>query len=126
MHIQISINGTERQVLALHDTGNTLRDPINGQPVLVVEEEVLQDLWDEETSHILRKTTSAEDTIASLHRCGRGLGFTLLPFHSVGVSSGILLAVRSDYIRVGRANYPRAWIALTKNAVSDGGTYQAL
>ena len=126
MRIQISVNGTERQVLALHDTGNTLRDPINGQPVLVLEENLLQDLWDEETGHILRRTGSAEEAIASLHRCGRGLGFTLLPFHSVGVSSGILLAVRSDYIRVGRANYPRAWIALSKNAVSDGGTYHAL
>ena len=126
MRIHISVNGTERQVLALHDTGNTLRDPINGQPVLVLEERLLQDLWDEETGHILHRTTSAEEAIASLHRCGRGLGFTLLPFHSVGVSSGILLAVRSDYIRVGRANYPRAWIALTKNAVSDGGAYHAL
>ena len=126
MRIQISVNGKEQQIIALHDTGNTLRDPVNGQPVLVMEENCLQDLWDAETEEIMRRTSSAEETIASLHRCGRGLGFTLLPFHSVGVSSGILLAVRSDYIRVGRANYPRAWIALTKNAVSDGGAYHAL
>lgn len=126
MRIRISIHGRERELPALHDTGNTLRDPVSGQPVLVAESAGLEGLWEEETAQVLRESATAESAIAALHRRGLGLGFTLLPFRSVGITSGLLLAVRSDYVKVGHATYPRAWIALSPGPVSDGGTYCAL
>ena len=126
MKIGISVQGREKELLALHDTGNTLRDPVNGQPVLVLELSALQELWDAKTASILARSCSAEKRIAALHREGVGLGFTLLPFRSIGTASGLLLAVRSDYVKVGRATYSRAWIALSDSPVSDSGTYQAL
>lgn len=126
MRVCISLHGKQKELLALHDTGNTLRDPVNGQPVLVIDRDALEDLWDEKVRHILNKTASAEEKIAHLHREGAGLGFTLLPFRSIGVSSGLLLAVRSDHVKVGHATYPRAWIALSDHPVSDGGAYCAL
>lgn len=126
MKINIGIHGSEIEVLALHDTGNTLRDPVGGQPVLVVEQAVLLDTWDDRTGDILKECVPAEEKIARLHYAGVGVGFTLLPFRSVGTTSGLLLAVRSDWIKVGRAVYSHAWIALTDGPVSDGGSYQAL
>ena len=42
------------------------------------------------------------------------------------VEAGLLLAVRSDYVKVGSITYPRILLALTPGAVSDGGGYQAL
>jgi stage II sporulation protein GA (sporulation sigma-E factor processing peptidase) len=126
MRINIGIYGKEREVLALHDTGNTLRDPVRGQPVLVMEQSVLQDTWDKRTADILKEPLPAEEKIARLHYAGVGEGFTLLPFRSVGTASGLLLAVRSEWIRVGRAVYSHAWIALTDGPVNDGGPYQAL
>ena len=126
MKIEISVHGRQKELPALHDTGNTLRDPVSGQPVPVIELSALRELWDDRIAVVLSRPASAEDRIAALHREGAGLGFTLLPFRSVGTSSGLLLAVRSDYIKVGRATYPRAWIALSDGPVSDGGSYQAL
>lgn len=126
MKINIGIHGNEIEVLALHDTGNTLRDPVGGQPVLVVEQAVLLDTWDDCTVGILKECVPAEEKIARLHYAGVGVGFTLLPFRSVGTTSGLLLAVRSDWIKVGRAVYSHAWVALTDGPVSDGGSYQAL
>lgn len=126
MRVNIGIHGKEKEVLALHDTGNTLRDPVSGQPVLVIEQDALRDMWDERTAQIIDRPLPAEEKIACLHQIGIGLGFTLLPFRSIGTSSGLLLAVRSDCLKVGRAVYPRAWIALTEEPVSDGGSYQAL
>ena len=64
--------------------------------------------------------------MARLHHCGRGQGFTLLPFRSVGRRSGLLLAVRSDYVQVDGAAYPRTLVALSDGPLSDGGAYQAL
>lgn len=125
MRVAVRINGMERELLALHDTGNTLRDPISGQPILVIEQDALHEIWDLETEEILYQPMQVEEKIAKLHHIGRGLGFTLLPFRSVG-ASGLLLAVRSDSVRVGRMTYRHAWVALSERCVSDGGAYRAL
>ncbi len=126
MRICLGLYGKEKEILALRDTGNTLRDPVRGQPVLVIEQAALRDLWDRETNEILQEDRSSEEKIARLHSVGRGDGFTLLPFRSVGTRSGLLLALRSDWIKVGHAEYKGAWIALIDHSVSDGGAYQAL
>lgn len=126
MKISLSLRGKQKEILALHDTGNTLRDPVRGQPVLVTERAALQGLWDQTTDEILQGDCSSEEKIARLHGAGLGSGFTLLPFRSVGTRSGLLLAFRSDWIRVGRAEYKGAWIAMVEHSVSDGGAYQAL
>ena len=126
MKIQIGIKNKEMEVIALHDTGNTLRDPVGGQPVLVIEQKVLEELWDETTARILERQATSVEKISALHSAGVGAGFALLPFRSVGTSSGLLLAVRSDWIRVGRAKYNGVWIALADGPLSDGGSYCAL
>lgn len=51
---------------------------------------------------------------------------TALFFLLSGALAGLLLAVRSDYVKVGSITYPRILLALTPGAVSDGGGYQAL
>ncbi len=126
MTVTVSIHQRSKQVLALQDNGNTLRDPVNGHAVLVLERTVLEDLWPTEVASILQSCLPPEEKMAQLYQEGAGTAFTLLPFRSVGVASGLLLAVRSDYIKVGKATYPRALIALSDGPVSDGGTYQAL
>lgn len=126
MKIHLGLCGKQTEILALHDTGNTLRDPVKGQPVLVIEQAALKEIWDRQTAKILQENCSSEEKIARLHDAGLGSGFTLLPFRSVGTRSGLLLALRSDWIKVGRAEYRGAWIALIDHSVSDGGAYQAL
>ena len=61
-----------------------------------------------------------------LYEKDAGEGFSLLPFRSVGSASGLLLAVRSDYIKVGKIRYPRTLVALADGPLSDGGGYCAL
>lgn len=126
MRIRISVHGKEQEITALHDTGNTLRDPVGGQPVLVMEDTVMEGQWDDPIAGVMRQQVSPEEKIARLHQAGVGCGFSLLPFRSVGMASGLLLAVRSDYVQVGKATYRKAWVALTPNSVSDGGAYRAL
>lgn len=126
MTVTISINGHRQQITALHDTGNTLRDPLNGRPVLVSEQSALLDSWPADIRNILTSTIPAEEKMAKLYNSGVGAVFTLLPFRSVGVSSGLLLATRSDYIKIGKSTHRRALIALSQTPVSDGGAYQAL
>lgn len=126
MDITVSIAGKQRRVSVLHDTGNTLRNPVNAQPVLVLERRVLQEFWTKDERQIMGEHIPAEEKMARLYRQGTHHHFSLLPFRSVGVAGGLLLAVRSDYIQIGRKKYPRALIALSDHAVSDGGGYQGL
>lgn len=127
MEIVISIAGQQQRVLALHDTGNTLRDPVNARPVLVVEQAVLLPLWNDGIRGILQDShTSPEEKMAQLYSCGAGTSFTLLPFRSIGISSGLLLAVCSDYIQIGKATFPKTLVALSSGPINDGGPYQAL
>ena len=66
MTVTISINGHRQQITALHDTGNTLRDPLNGRPVLVSEQSVLLDSWPADIRNILTSAIPAEEKMAKL------------------------------------------------------------
>lgn len=126
LRITIAINGRHQTVTALHDTGNTLRDPVSGRAALVLERRAAEDLWPKEVAEVLSQPLPPEEKMARLHRQGWGLRFTLLPFRAVGTEGGLLLAARSDYIEVDGKRYPRTPVALSEQPVSDGGGYHAL
>lgn len=118
----------ERRVefTALVDTGNTLTDPVSGRGVMVAEGEATRDLFPQD-----RRPTAADlrDPAGALERLGTGGWrgrFRLLPYRSVGVDRGLLLAVRADSLELdGRARGP-VLVALSPTPVSDGGGYRAL
>ena len=126
MKIRVVIGGKESSFTALHDTGNTLRNPVDGRPVLVMEQAAVMDLLPAADAAILREKPTPEIAMARLYAAGSRLHFTLLPFRSVGTKSGLLLAVRSDYIALHRRRIPRTLIALSVGPLSDGGGYCAL
>ena len=126
MSITISLGGKCCTVRALHDTGCTLRDPVTGGPVLVLERRALDPLWTPPVRDILAQPLPPEEKMARLHGEGSGRRFTLLPFTAVGTASGLLLAVYSDYIELAGRRHRRALLALSDGPLSDGGGYQAL
>lgn len=80
-------------VRALRDTGNTLRDPIGGQSVMIVDGKTLLQLFPQaDLSKLsLQDPSRAMVQLARLYPQCR---FRLLPYRAVGVQSGLLLAVR--------------------------------
>ena len=125
MDIDVVVGGRRCRLRALRDNGNTLRDPIRGQPVLVAEAAALRRLWPAETAEILGRAVPPEEKMALLHRAGVDIPFVLLPFRAVGTEGGLLLACRSDYIQIGRRSVMHTLVALTDTQVGAGG-YQAL
>ena len=124
MKITVLLHGKKQILTALLDTGNTLRDPVRGEQVLVAELRTL--LWPDNIRRILWENIPSEEKVARLYAEDPSYSFTLLPFQAVGTASGLLLAVRSDAIIVEGRKIPHALIALWDHAVSDGGNYQAL
>ena len=87
-------NGRRVEMTALHDTGNTLRDPVTGDRVLVAGAEAaryLAGLTPEELS-------APVETMAS----GRVPGLRLIPYRAVGQSQGMLLGLRISKAKVGK------------------------
>lgn len=125
MDIDVVVGGRRCRLRALRDNGNTLRDPIRGQPVLVAEAAALRRLWPAETAEILGRAVPPEEKMALLHQAGVDIPFVLLPFRAVGTEGGLLLACRSDYVQIGRRSVMHTLVALTDTQVGAGG-YQAL
>ena len=117
----------ERQVslIALVDTGNTLTDPATGRPVLVAEADCVEELL---PPGIRPSPADLRDPAGTLERLEDPWRrrFRLLPYRSVGVDRGLLLAVRVDQVQVGEEDRGPMLAALSPTPVSDGGGYRAL
>lgn len=117
----ININGKSLRLTVLTDTGNTLTDPIHNQPVMVAEVEAMQEF--------LPKGIDLSDPVGSLGCLNDELmkkRFRLLPYRAVGVKNGMLLAIRTDSVVIGKREWNGLLVALSPTPVSDGGGYQAL
>lgn len=122
--LSLHLAGKELQLTALRDTGNTLRDPISGCGVLVADWKVLKKCCPE-------LNLRAEDLEAPQELMSRilekkpGLKPRLIPYKTVGVGHGMLLALRPEEIKIeGRTE--NLLVAFSQVSVSDGGGYQAL
>lgn len=99
--IKIKMNGKEIVLNSMIDTGNMLKEPITGVPVVVVEKSVLYDLIPKE---ILNNTESIlggdfrkipdkikEEYISKLK---------IIPFSSLGRQNGMLVGIRPEKVQV--------------------------
>ena len=124
--VRLTIGERTAELVALVDTGNTLTDPASGRPVMVAEGDRLTALFPKECRP---ERDDLEDPASGLVRLGRGAWrgrFSLLPYRAVGVSRGLLLAVRVDQIQLAGENKGPLLVALSPTPVSDGGGYGAL
>lgn len=115
--VKISHGGREVQVLALKDTGNNLRDPVTGEPVLVLAAEAAAKL----TGLTKEQIASPLETLTA-----RPLpGLRLIPYRAVGQGSGMLLAMRFDEVRIG-SRKQSALVAFDAGGLGGECMYQAL
>ena len=124
--LKLTLGSKNIQLTALVDTGNTLADPVSGMPVPVVEGTALLSLVPPE---VRPGTGELADPATAMARLGTGEWrgrFRLLPYRSVGVERGLLLALRVDRAEVDGIEQPSRLVALSPTPVSDGGGYQAL
>ena len=126
VEVTLRLAGRAVTLTALVDTGNTLTDPVSGRPVMVAEGESLAPLFPREHRPV---SADLSDPAGGLARLGtrewRGR-FRLLPYRSVGVPRGLLLAVRADGLELDGEGLGPALVALSPTPVSDGGGYRAL
>lgn len=89
--VELSYNGKKLNVMALEDTGNSLKDPITGDPVLVVGQQTAQQLTG----------LSAAQLQNPIHTMGQLPGLRLIPYHTIGKENGLLLGMRLPDVKIG-------------------------
>lgn len=115
--VTVAYQDRHAEMTALVDTGNTLRDPISGKPVLVADCDVAK--------RLLSLTPDAlVDPVRTL-MTSQTAGLRLIPYHGVGVSSGMLLGLKADEVRIGGEKTEHI-VAFSPNRLGNLGQYQAL
>ena len=115
--LTLSYGDRSVSIVALRDSGNTLRDPITGEQVLVVSQDVARKL----TGLSPAQLRSPLETLAQ-----RPIpGLRLIPYRSVGNGGGMLLGLRFEKVKLG-SRTRSAVVAFAPEGFGRGEVYQAL
>jgi len=115
--LQIVFGERSASLIALKDTGNTLKDPLTGEPVLVISAAAASRLTGLTTQQLRQPLeTLSSRTIP---------GLRLIPYHSVGNAGGFLLAKRFEDVVIG-GKRRSTLVAFAAEGLGNGDVYQAL
>lgn len=109
--------GRELKLLALRDTGNTLRDPLTGEQVLIAGADVARELLG----------LTEEELLHPVETLARGSlpGLRLIPYRAVGQPGSMLLALRFRGATVGK-NKGDVLVAFAPQVLGRGDVYRML
>ncbi len=129
--ISVAYNDKEVCLTGLIDTGNHLKDPLTLQPVIVVEQNAVLPLFDPQTAALIQEMCSGNlDAITDYANTPIAMRLRMVPFHTIGVQSGVLIGFKPDHIliRQHKEQLPvtNAIIAIYQHQLDPNGEYQAL
>ena len=113
--VELSYGEKAVSLMALRDTGNSLRDPITGQSVLIIGADAAMSL----TGLTKDQLSDPPSAISALP------GLCLVPYRAVGRQGGLMLAIRLQNVKIGtyRGKYT---VAFAPEGLGENGEYQAL
>lgn len=125
VRLELALNGRRADCTALVDTGNTLTEPLTGEPVTVAQWQLAARLLPE-LDLTAAQFADAPELMRRLRAALPQLRLRLIPYRAVGLNSGLLLAVSCDGVNRNGKPCTHRLVAFSPTAVSDGGTYEAL
>lgn len=114
--VVITHNGRTIQLTALVDTGNTLRDPVTGKPVLVADARAAENLL-----HLTQ--VQLQHPVETLSAAANS-GLRLIPYTAVG-GCGLLLGLRVQQLEINGKREDMI-VAFTPQTIGRGRPFQAL
>ena len=115
--VEVQFNGKKLRLIALQDTGNSLRDPLTGRPILVIAADAARELTGLSYEQL-------QDPVCTLPSAGIP-GLRLIPYKTIGQPCGMLLALRLTKVRIGKWE-GSSLVAFAPEKLSNEGAYQAL
>ena len=126
--VTVSRNGRTQQVTALLDTGNMLTDPFTGRKIILVDWDVLLPLFSEAEQTVLQRLPGEDPS--TIYEVLAGVStdtrYRLIPYHTVGTKSGLLLAFCPEHLVVKRRQVADVMLAFSPTKLSEDGNYQGI
>ena len=128
--IKINIEGKEVQVKAMVDTGNMLKEPISGKPVIVVEHTLLYDILPKEILNNLEKILGGDiESLPDEIKNKYISKLKFIPFSSLGKQNGMLIGITPTYVEVMQEENTKkedVIIGIYNKSFTKNGEYRAL
>lgn len=124
--VTVELMGRRVAFYALVDTGNSLTDPLSGQPVLVVEGARLLPLFPPGQVPGREELRSPADALERLSVGALRGRLRLLPYRAIGVDLGMLLCLKPDRVKVNGKDWGALLVAMAPDPVSQSGKHCAL
>lgn len=101
--IQVCIAGKSAKLTALWDSGNNLRDSISGQNILVLAPESFDMLFRSSIQSLLTKDRlqNSVELLEMLRQKAPELRPRLISYRAVGVTTGLLVVITTDWVEIG-------------------------
>ncbi len=130
-NLTLHIGQKTKTIKAFIDTGNLLKDPISGMPVIVVEAVELEEILPRELLlHIGEILEGKKSDILAKMPTEYQLKFRMIPFSSLGKQNGLLLAFLSDGIEIETEerteNLKDVMIGIYEKNLTKNGAYTGL
>lgn len=127
----IKINEKLVKVKAMLDTGNLLKEPITGKPVIVVEkQELYKAIPTNLLEHIEELIGGEELSFTNQEEKEYLTKFKVIPFSSIGKQNGLMLGLKADKVMIEKEeeNYKRddVIIGIFPQSLSKNHSYTAL
>lgn len=126
--VSVLLQYEEKTVLfrVLVDTGNLLKDPVTGQPVLIAEWDAVKVLFSESGGFCQDVFLHPLDFPEVLSGMGESSRLRLLPYRALGTEHSMLLGIRMDRVEVDGSPSPHRLVAVSGQKLSKNGTYQGI
>ncbi len=115
--VDITYENKHIHLMALADTGNTLKDPVTGGAVLVIGERPARELTGLSSEQLRDPVSSIGSAMIP--------GLRLIPYKSVGCASGFMLGLRIHDVTIA-GNRGTRIVAFSPEKLDECGVYQAL
>lgn len=129
--IKIEMNGKQIHLNAMLDTGNMLKDPITGNPVIVVEKIILYEILPKELLDNLEKILGGDlKNISEKVKDKYIKKLKFIPFSSLGRQNGMLVGIKPDFVEIVEEQKTQKRndiiIGIYEKSLTKDGRYRAL
>lgn len=130
-NIKIKINRIELETKAMIDTGNMLKEPITGTPVIVVEATLLEKAMPREILNNLENIIGGDfKEVKEDIKKEYLTRLKLIPYSSLGKQNGMLVGIKPEYIEIENEEQTKkienVIIGIYNKSLTKKGEYRAL
>jgi stage II sporulation protein GA (sporulation sigma-E factor processing peptidase) len=100
--ITINLNNRKVNLMALIDTGNSLKEPITQKPVIIAEYKAIEPILPEKLKKLYAENKEIDLNLVGkiMEEIGNEVKLRLIPYKSIGNENGMLIGFKPDSVKI--------------------------